>query len=101
MRRLGIKSIGIFGAERTKVRKVLQRLVSVRRALNLQDRDFYRLHNGVFHPWAKNPFCLDSHFFASGNNYIDEDTLDYICLTEGFLACVTHNKYRPVTVCPT
>ena len=35
----------IVGSERTKVRKVSQRLLSVRRALNLQDRDFYRLQN--------------------------------------------------------
>jgi hypothetical protein len=34
-----------IGSERTKVRKVSQRLLSVRRALNLQDRDFYRLQN--------------------------------------------------------
>jgi len=33
------------GSERTKVRKVSQRLLSVRRTLNLQGRDFHRLHN--------------------------------------------------------
>ena len=35
----------IFGLERTKVRKVSQRLLSVRRVLNLQDRDAHRLQN--------------------------------------------------------
>ena len=34
-----------FGSERTKVRKVSQRLLRFRRALNLQDRDFHRLQN--------------------------------------------------------
>jgi hypothetical protein len=35
----------VDGSERTKVRKVSQRLLSVRRTLNLQGRDFHRLHN--------------------------------------------------------
>ena len=34
-----------LGSERTKARKVSQRLLSVRRALNLHDRDFHRLQN--------------------------------------------------------
>ena len=35
----------VYGLERTKVRKVSQRLLSVRRVLNLQDRDAHRLQN--------------------------------------------------------
>ncbi len=40
--------LGSYGSERTKVRKVSQRLLSVRRTLNLQGRDFHRLHNRPF-----------------------------------------------------
>ena len=53
-----------LGSERTKVRKVSQGLLSLRRALNLQDDDFtaYKIGRFVRRFASKNPLDYPSEF---------------------------------------